>query len=47
MKIDTIIKKYTPNVIELHAKGESLIEQSFYHIPSLHWRDFKTTIFRF
>ena len=32
-----IIKKYTPNVIELHAKGESLIEQSFYHILLGDW----------
>ena len=32
-----IIKKYTPNVIELSAKGDSLIEQSFYHILLGDW----------
>lgn len=32
-----IIKKYTPSVFELNAKGESLIEQSFYHILLGDW----------
>ena len=32
-----IIKKHTPNVIELDAKGETLIEQSFYHILLGDW----------
>ena len=32
-----IIKKYTPNIIELVAKGDSLIEQSFYHILLGDW----------
>ena len=32
-----VIKKYTPNVIELNAKGDSFIEQSFYHILLGDW----------
>ena len=32
-----IIKKHTPNVIELDAKGDTLIEQSFYHILLGDW----------
>ena len=32
-----IFKKYTPNVIELNAKGSTLIEQSFYHILLGDW----------
>jgi glucose/mannose-6-phosphate isomerase len=32
-----IIKKYTPNVLELHAKGESFLEQCFYHILLGDW----------
>ncbi len=32
-----IIKKYTPNIIELGAKGDTLFEQSFYHILLGDW----------
>tara|TARA_Y100000385_G_scaffold164769_1_gene170762 strand:- start:1226 stop:2209 length:984 start_codon:yes stop_codon:yes gene_type:complete len=32
-----VIRKYTPNVIELNAKGDSFIEQSFYHILLGDW----------
>jgi glucose/mannose-6-phosphate isomerase len=32
-----VIKKHTPNVIELNAKGDSFIEQSFYHILLGDW----------
>jgi glucose/mannose-6-phosphate isomerase len=32
-----IFKKYTPTVIEINAKGSSLIEQSFYHILLGDW----------